>query len=71
MHDSISQISAGANHFVGISITTGFVYTWGLGAAQLGHGVKEKPHISSPHLVTQLLPERGGVFDTDPYILYI
>ena len=58
--DCITQIAAGDNHFVGISASTGFVYTWGLGAAQLGHGGREKAHASRPQVVTQLLPEHGG-----------
>lgn len=60
INDNISMLSAGENHFVGISASSGFVYTWGLGAAQLGHGIREKPHVSSPQIVSQMLPENGG-----------
>lgn len=56
---NIIKISAGHNHCVGVDFG-GSVYTWGLGVAQLGHGLSQEPHISFPLLVESLLPENGG-----------
>jgi hypothetical protein len=57
----ITQIAAGYNHFVGIDSLTGYVYTWGFGAVQLGHGTAETAtHLSVPLLLESMMPERGG-----------
>lgn len=56
----IVQIAAGKHHFVGVS-NLGYVYTWGSGVEQLGHGISEKQHsLLYPTLVEALLPENGG-----------
>lgn len=58
---NITQISAGYNHFVAIDKSTGYVYTWGFGAVQLGHGTTEtSSHLSLPQLLESILPENGG-----------
>lgn len=60
---NITQVSAGYNHFVAIDKFTGYVYTWGFGAVQLGHGTSEtSTHLSTPQLLESLLPKSGGNF---------
>jgi len=54
----IVGISAGLAHNCALT-SAGHLYTWGLGADQLGHG-PDKNHLSSPQLVESLLPENGG-----------
>jgi hypothetical protein len=66
----ITQIAAGYNHFVGIDSSTGYVYTWGFGAVQLGHGTAETPtHLSVPLLLESMMPENGGT--TLPILLLL
>lgn len=60
----IKQISAGKYHNVAVS-SQGYVYTWGLGADQLGHSV-DSGQYSPPKLVEALLPER--ICDTITYV---
>lgn len=55
----VIQIAAGKYHNVALT-SLGAVYTWGLGAEQLGHGKTEEAYLSTPQVVEALLPERGG-----------
>jgi len=57
---NVTRVSAGYHHFVAMDGSSGCVFTWGLGAVQLGHGRKEQSHLSSPQLLRSLLPENGG-----------
>jgi alpha-tubulin suppressor-like RCC1 family protein len=58
---NITQVAAGHNHFVGIDSSLGFVYTWGFGAVQHGHGTTEvSGYLSAPLLVESMMPENGG-----------
>eukprot|EP01034_Spumella_vulgaris_P023931 gene23931-30215_t len=65
---NVTAISAGKYHHVALT-STHCVYTWGLGAEQLGHGSgsaqnNSSPlsahHQSQPQLVEALLPSHGG-----------
>lgn len=60
---NISGIATGKIHNVALS-QEGIVYTWGLGADQLGHGCssgeENSHHLSQPQVVEALLPENGG-----------
>ena len=53
---NIISISVGSNHCVGVE-ASGLVYTWGLGAAQLGHGISSAAHLSFPQVVKALSHE--------------
>jgi alpha-tubulin suppressor-like RCC1 family protein len=58
---NITQVAAGYHHFVGIDASLGYVYTWGFGAVQLGHGTAEaSSHLSAPLLVESMMAENGG-----------
>ena len=55
---NVIQVCAAKTHNVAVT-DAGFVYTWGMGSDQLGHGISDS-HLSAPLLIESLLPERGG-----------
>lgn len=56
-HSQINMICAGKNHFLALS-KAGSVYSWGLGADQLGHGTQATSHLSVPMVIEALHPDR-------------
>ena len=54
----VVQVCAARSHNVAVT-DAGFVYTWGMGSDQLGHGLADS-QVSTPMLIESLLPEKGG-----------